>query len=80
MLRIKMVKSPIGQTKHNRAVITALGLRKTNQTVVHKDTPSIRGMVHHVKHMLVVEEFEAAPVAEAKPAKAKKAPAKESKE
>ncbi len=80
MLRIKMVKSPIGQTKHNRAIIASLGLRKTNQTVEHKDTPSIRGMVHHVKHMLVVEEFEAAPVVEAKPKKAKKATAEDSKE
>ena len=58
MLRIKLVKSPIGNNTRNRATVQALGLRKVQQTVEHEDTPSIRGMIHHVKHMLSVEEVE----------------------
>ncbi len=56
MLRIKLVKSIIGNTPRNRATVKALGLSKTQQTVEHKDTPQIRGMIHHVKHLLKVEE------------------------
>lgn len=56
MLHIKLVKSPIGNTKNNRKIVVALGLRKMHQTVVHNDTPSIRGMIHRVKHMLLVTE------------------------
>ena len=57
MLRIKLVKSPIGNTKRNRSIVTALGLRKMHHTVDHRDTPQIRGMVHRVKHMLEVTEI-----------------------
>lgn len=77
MLRIKLVRSPIGNTKRNRATVAALGLRKMHQTVVHQDTPAIRGMIHKVKHMLEVEvvadEAKAA-APKAKPAKAEAAP------
>jgi large subunit ribosomal protein L30 len=55
MLRIKLVRSPIGNTAQNRKTIVALGLRKMHQTVEHEDTASIRGMVHRVKHLLEVE-------------------------
>jgi large subunit ribosomal protein L30 len=56
MLRIKLVKSVIGNTPANRATVKALGLRKMHQTVTHQDNPAIRGMIHKVKHMLSVEE------------------------
>jgi large subunit ribosomal protein L30 len=66
MLRIKLVKSPIGNNKRNRATVQALGLRNVQQVVEHADNPSIRGMIHHVKHMLLVEEVaDSKPVAEA---------------
>ena len=58
MLRIKLVKSTIGNNPRNRATIQALGLRKVSQVVEHADTPSIRGMIHHAKHMLSVETVE----------------------
>lgn len=58
MLRIKLVKSPIGNIKSNRLTVAALGLRKMHQTVELPDTPSVRGMVHKVKHMLQVESVE----------------------
>lgn len=61
MLHIKLVKSPIGNTPRNRATIAALGLRKINQVVEHNDSPMIRGMIHHVKHVLEVTEVEGTP-------------------
>jgi large subunit ribosomal protein L30 len=61
MLRIKLVKSPIGNVPRNRATVAALGLRKMNQTVEHADSAMIRGMVHKVKHMVTVEEVEGEP-------------------
>jgi len=85
MLRIKLVKSPIGNTPRNRGTVAALGLRKMNQTVEHNDTPMIRGMIHHVKHLLEVTEVEGEPTKKqpwrtfgastaAKPAKPVRAP------
>lgn len=56
MLRIKLVKSPIGHTKKNRLTVYALGLRKVGQVVEQNDHPAIRGMIHKVKHLLSVEE------------------------
>jgi large subunit ribosomal protein L30 len=61
MLRIKLVKSPIGNVPRNRATVAALGLRKINQVVEHSDSPMIRGMIHKIKHMVVVEEAEGSP-------------------
>jgi large subunit ribosomal protein L30 len=55
MLRIKLVKSPIGNTARNRATVQALGLRKIRQVVEHEDSASVRGMVHRVKHLLQIE-------------------------
>ncbi|MBS1715363.1 MAG: 50S ribosomal protein L30 [Armatimonadetes bacterium] len=60
MLKITLVKSTISETPRNRATVHALGLRKTNRSVVQEDTPVIRGMIHHVKHLLKVEEAEGA--------------------
>jgi large subunit ribosomal protein L30 len=61
MLRIKLIKSPIGHNWRNRATIQALGLRKINQVVEHDDTPSIRGLIHHIHPLLLVEEVEGTP-------------------
>jgi large subunit ribosomal protein L30 len=58
MLRIRLAKSPIGHTANNRATVKALGLRKVHQIVEHDDSPAIRGMIHRVKNLLVVETVE----------------------
>ena len=58
MLRVKLVRSPIGNTKRNRATVTALGLRKMHQSVTLPDNESVRGMIFRVKHMLAVEVVE----------------------
>lgn len=56
MLRIKLVKSPIGYTKVQKKTVEALGLRRMNATVVRKDTPQVRGMIQAVRHLVLVEE------------------------
>ncbi|MBV6395952.1 MAG: 50S ribosomal protein L30 [Anaerolineales bacterium] len=55
-LRVTLVKSPIGYTKDQKKTVLALGLRRLNQTVEHKDTPALRGMLFKVTHLLRVEE------------------------
>lgn len=58
MLKITLSKSTISETPRNRATVHALGLRKTHRSVVQEDNPVIRGMIHHVKHLLTVEEVD----------------------
>ena len=55
-LRITLVRSPIGYTKDQKATVKALGLRRMHQTVEHKDSPALRGMLNKIIHMLKVEE------------------------
>lgn len=55
-LRVTWVKSDIGFTKDQKATIKALGLRRLHQTIEHKDTPALRGMLTKVIHMLKIEE------------------------
>ena len=55
-LRITLVKSSIGVPEKLRKVLVGLGVRKTNSSVLRKDTPEIRGMVFKVKHLVQVTE------------------------
>jgi len=57
MLKITLVRSPIGAKPKHRATVQALGLRKIHASVEQKDNPAIRGMIHHVKHLIKVEEI-----------------------
>jgi large subunit ribosomal protein L30 len=78
MLRIELTGSLIGNNPRNRRTVQALGLRKMHQVVEHKDSASVRGMIHKVKHMVTVVEVPdvpEVPEAPVKPAKAAK-PAK----
>lgn len=61
MLRIKLVRSPIGHNWRNRRTIAALGLRKVHQVVELPDNSSVRGMIHHVQSMVTVEVVEGEP-------------------
>jgi len=56
LVRVTLVKSPIGYDVSQKRTVKALGLRKINQTVEHKDSPTFRGMVAKVSHLLSVEE------------------------
>ncbi|HEY8490381.1 MAG TPA: 50S ribosomal protein L30 [Dehalococcoidia bacterium] len=55
-MRITWKKSAIGYARDQRDTIRSLGLRRLHQSVVHSDTPSIRGMIHKVRHLVVVED------------------------
>jgi large subunit ribosomal protein L30 len=46
----------IGKPEKQRRIVRALGLRRLHQTVVHRDDPVIRGMIHKIPHMLEVTE------------------------
>lgn len=54
-VKIELVKSLIGVPEKLRRIVRALGLRKRNSTVVHVDSPAIRGSVFKVKHLVKVE-------------------------
>ncbi len=56
LLRITLVKSPIGYSKRQKNTVRALGLRRINHTVEQQDTPVIRGMIDKVSHLVQVEE------------------------
>ncbi|MBO8136867.1 MAG: 50S ribosomal protein L30 [Desulfotomaculum sp.] len=55
-LKITLVKSPIGRSEKQRITVRTLGLKKLNSSVIHEDTPQIRGMIEKVSHMVKVEE------------------------
>lgn len=55
-IKITQVRSAIGTTKHQKAILASLGLRKRLQTVEHNDSPEIMGMVTKLRHLLTVEE------------------------
>jgi large subunit ribosomal protein L30 len=55
-IKITQLRSVIDRPKDQKATITALGLGRPRYTVVHNDTPQIRGMVNKVKHLVVVED------------------------
>ena len=54
-LKMTLRRSPIGCSDNQRKVLVSLGLRKVNQVVEHFDSPTIRGMIHKVKHLLEIE-------------------------
>lgn len=57
-LKITLVKSPISSIQKHIRTVEALGLRKLHQSVEHDDSPTIRGMIFTVKHMVTVEEID----------------------
>lgn len=54
MIKIKLIKSPIGKTEAHRKTIKALGFRKVGQLVEKNDTPQIRGMIHQIDYMVEI--------------------------
>lgn len=58
-LKITLSRSVIGCNEAQRKVVKALGLTKTNRSVVRPDVDSVRGMVNKVSHLVTVEEVEA---------------------
>lgn len=57
-LAITQVRSGIGRPQKHRRTLRALGIRRHQQTVIHEDTPAIRGMIAQISHLVRVEEIE----------------------
>ena len=55
-IKVTQTASPIGRPKDQRATLVGLGLNKMHRTVELEDTPSIRGMLRKVHHLVQVEE------------------------
>jgi large subunit ribosomal protein L30 len=55
-VKVTLVKSTIGFGKKQAAVVEGLGLRRLHHTVEVADTPATRGMIHKVRHLLVISE------------------------
>ena len=57
-LEITQVRSGIKRKLKHRATLRALGIKRHQQSVVHNDTPAIRGMVNQISHLVSVREIE----------------------
>ncbi|HEY4584512.1 MAG TPA: 50S ribosomal protein L30 [Acidimicrobiia bacterium] len=55
-VKVTLKRSVIGEKPKTRATIESLGLRRLHQTREHADTPSLRGMLARVRHLVEVEE------------------------
>ena len=53
---VTQVKSPIGRKPGQKETLVGLGLNKMNKTRTLEDTPSVRGMIDKVKHLVRVED------------------------
>ena len=54
VIKIKLVKSGIGRMKNHKLCIQGLGFKKVNQTLTVVDTPSNRGMINKVNHVVKI--------------------------
>jgi len=58
MIKITQTRSGIGRQEKHRRTLRALGIKRHQQSVVHEDTPAIRGMVNQISFMINVEDVE----------------------
>lgn len=57
-VRIKQVRSGIGHSWRMRQTLEAMGLRKHQSEVIHQDSPSLRGQIKRVRHLVEVTKVE----------------------
>ena len=57
-IAIKQVRSGIGRLGKHRRTLEALGFKRHQQTVIHNDTPAIRGMINQIPHLVAVTDVE----------------------
>ena len=55
-IQIKLVNSLIGRIPKHILIAKQLGLRKINSTIIHRDTPAIRGLINAIYYMVEVKE------------------------
>ena len=53
-VKVTLVKSTIGFDRKQANIVQGMGLRRINHSVELQDTPSIRGMIHKVRHLVTV--------------------------
>ncbi len=58
-LKVTQIKSPIGREGSQRKTLIGLGLNKIGRTRELEDTPSVRGMINKVKHLIKVNDLDA---------------------
>jgi large subunit ribosomal protein L30 len=56
LIKVTLIKSPIGFKGNQGDVVRSMGLRRIRHTVELKDTPETRGMIHKVRHLVEVSE------------------------
>ena len=56
ILKVTLKKSTIGEKPKTRATVEGLGLRRIDQSIERADSPSLRGMLARVEHLVEVEE------------------------
>jgi large subunit ribosomal protein L30 len=54
-VKVTLIKSPVGFNSNQGDIVRSLGLRRIRHSVELKDTASIRGMIHKVRHLVAVE-------------------------
>ena len=57
-IKITQVRSALGRQKIQQRTLDALGIKRHQQSVVHNDTPAIRGMIAKLEHLLEVTEVD----------------------
>ena len=55
-IKVTQTGSPIGRTDDQQATLVGLGLNKRHRSKVLEDTPSVRGMINKVRHLVRVDE------------------------
>jgi large subunit ribosomal protein L30 len=55
-IKVTLIRSHIGKSPKQRAILNGLGLTRVHKSVVLKNTPEIKGMITKVSHLLDVEE------------------------
>ncbi len=55
-IKVTQVRSPIGRQEYQRDTLIGLGLNKLRRSKVLEDTPSVRGMINKVQHLVEIEE------------------------
>ena len=56
ILKVRQVRSGIGFSRDQKATLKALGLGKIGRVRTFPDNPAVRGMINHIRHLVVAEE------------------------
>ena len=57
MLKVTLVKSPIGAVPKHKATVQSMGLRKLNKSIMLPDNAATRGQIQQIRHLVKVEEI-----------------------